>query len=81
VAPEAGDSDGDGQLGVAAFRSWRAAVDTARSAVTTLDTLLALRSVARVLTAAWSLVNAELRLLVCALHSVPAVLVRLDSFD
>lgn len=80
MAPVAGDSEGDGQLGLAAFRSWRAAVDTAPIAVTTPDTLLALRSLARVLTAPWSLVSAELRLLVCALHSVPAALVRVDSF-
>lgn len=80
-AAGAGDAAGDGQLGLAASSSWRAALDTPPIAVTTLDTLLALRSVARVLIADRSLVTAEFRLLICSLHRVPAALVRLDSCD
>ena len=78
-----GDADDDGQLWLAASRSWRAAADTPPSAVTTPDTLLALRCVARVLTADWSVVRADFRLLICALQWAPAALAalaRLDSF-
>jgi hypothetical protein len=49
--------------------------------VTTPDTLLALRWVARVLTADWSVVRADLRFWTCPLHKVPAALPRLDRLD
>jgi hypothetical protein len=49
--------------------------------VTTPDTLLALRSVARVLTADWSVDRADLRFWTCPLHKAPAALLRLDRFD
>jgi hypothetical protein len=48
--------------------------------VTTPDTLLALRWVARVLTADWSLVRADLRFWTCPLHKAPAALARPDRF-
>jgi hypothetical protein len=48
--------------------------------VTTPDTLLALRSVARVLTADWRLVRADLRFWTCPLHKEPAALLRADRF-
>ena len=81
--PGDADADDDGQLELAVFRSWRAAVDTPPSAVTTPDKLLALRCAARVLTADWSLVRADVRLLICPLQWAPAALaalLRLDSF-
>jgi hypothetical protein len=74
------DADGDGQLGLAASRSCRAAADTPPSAVTTPDTLLALRWVARVLTAVWSLVRADLRFWTCPFHKAPAALPRAARF-
>ena len=80
---DAGDADDDGQLGLAVSRSWRAAVPTPARAVTTPDKLLALRCVARVLTADWRLVRADFRLLICPLQWSPAALAalaRLDSF-
>jgi hypothetical protein len=49
--------------------------------VTTPDTLLTLRSVARVLTEDWAVVRADLRFWTCALHKVPAALLRSDRFD
>ena len=76
-----GDADADGQRALAAVRSWRPAVATAAIAVTTPDTLLALRSVASVLTEVWSLVRADFKLPTCALHWLPAALLRLDRFD
>ncbi len=76
-----GDADADGQRELAAVRSWRPATDTAASAVTTPDTLLALRSVASVLTEVWSLVRADFKLPICPLHWLPAALLRLDRFD
>jgi len=66
------------------FRSWRAAVPTPASAVTTPDRLLALRCVASVPTADWSVVRADVRLLICTLQlawAALAALDRLDSFD
>jgi hypothetical protein len=59
-------------------------VDTPAIAVTTPDRLLALRWVASVPTADWSVLRADVRLLICALQLVwaaLAVLARLDSFD
>ena len=82
-ALDAGDADDDGQLGLAVSRSWRAAVPTPARAVTVPDTLLALRCVARVPTADWSWVRADVRLLICPLQWSPAALAalaRLDSF-
>src|SRR5271166_3481729 len=82
-ALDAGDADDDGQLGLAVSRSWRAALPTPARAVTAPDTLLALRCVARVLTADWTLVSADVRLLICPLQWSPAALAalaRLDSF-
>ena len=67
-------NDDDGQLALAVSRSWRAAVPTPARAVTAPDTLLALRCVARVLTADWSLVRADIRLLICPLQWSPAAL-------
>jgi hypothetical protein len=83
-ALDVGDASGDGQLESAVFRSWRAAADTPASAVATPDRLLALRCVARVLTADWSVVRADVRLLICPLQlawAALAALDRLDSFD
>jgi hypothetical protein len=48
--------------------------------VTTPDTLLALRWVARVLTADWSFVRADLRFWTCPLHKAPAALPRAARF-
>jgi hypothetical protein len=48
--------------------------------VTTPGTLLALRWVARVLTADWSVVRADLRLPTCSLHRAPAAVLRLARF-
>ena len=75
------DADADGQRELAAVRSWRPATGTAAIAVTTPDTLLALRSVARVLTEAWSLVRADFKLPICSLHWLRAALPRVDRFD
>ena len=76
-----GDANGDGQLESAVFRSWRAAADTPASAVTTPDRLLALRCVARVPTADWSVVRADVRLLICPLQLAWAALAALDRLD
>jgi len=54
---------------------------TAAIAVTTPDTLLALRSVASVLTEVWSLVRVDFKLPIWSLHWLPAALLRLDRFD
>ncbi len=54
---------------------------TAAIAVTTPDTLLALRSVASVLTEAWSLVRADFKFPICSVHWLLAALLRLDRFD
>ncbi len=78
-----GDADDDGQLGVVASRSWCAAVLTPATAVTTADKLLALRCEARVPMADWSLLRADVRLLICAFQWSPAALAALavaDSF-
>jgi hypothetical protein len=55
-------------------------VDTPPTAVSTPDTLLAFRWVARVLTADWSLVRADLRLPTCSLHTAPAAVLRAARF-
>ncbi len=61
VQLDVGDADADGQRALAAVRSWRPALGTAAIAVTAPDRLLALRSVASVLTEVWSLVRADFK--------------------